>query len=292
MGNEMRDASAVGARIEKLLTDIADFGDARASRTAEQLVRTLLEFYGTGLARIMEFANDSADPKLVARLAGDGLVGGLLVLHDLHPDSTLDRVSGALEKVRPYLGSHAGDVDLTGIDENGVVHLALKGSCDGCPSSTVTVKLAIEQAITAAAPEINGIDVAGVVPEQTGPGGRRLLPLVTSDEPATPDWVEVADLSEVRPGQILAVDVGEFAAIICALPNDLYAYADRCAVCSASLAAAELTEEESLRCPACSAVYDVKGAGRELAGSAHLDPLPLLHEDGRIRVAGPVVVPS
>ena len=63
-------------------------------------------------------------------------------------------------KVRPFLGQHAGDVELLAVDgDAGAVLLRLKGSCDGCPSSAVTLKLAIERAILDAAPEINRIDV-------------------------------------------------------------------------------------------------------------------------------------
>jgi len=84
-----------------------------------------------------------------------------LVVHDLHPLDLETRVARALERVRPYLGSHGGDVKLLGV-EDGVVLLRLEGSCQGCPSSTVTMKLAIEKAIEEAAPEILRIEVEGV----------------------------------------------------------------------------------------------------------------------------------
>ncbi|TVT23344.1 NifU family protein [Amycolatopsis acidiphila] len=131
-----------------------------------------MELYGAGLSRVLELAGDA----VVARLADDELVRGLLILHDLHPLSTMERVTAALERVRPYLGTHAGDVELLGIGEDGVARLRLKGTCDGCPSSAVTVQQAIEREILTAAPEIAAIDVQGMVPD-AGPGGRPLLPL-------------------------------------------------------------------------------------------------------------------
>ena len=60
---------------------------------------------------------------------------------------------GALDEVRPYLASHGGDVELLGV-EDGVVRLRLEGSCNGCPSSAMTLKLAIEEAIARAAPDV------------------------------------------------------------------------------------------------------------------------------------------
>jgi Fe-S cluster biogenesis protein NfuA len=170
----MADVDRVGERIEQLL---GGFSGADAE-LAEELVHTLLEFYGAGLARIVEVV----DRPLLDRLAEDDHVRGLLVLHDLHPRSTEQRVAEALDKVRPYLGSHAGDVEFVGI-EDGVLRLRLQGTCDGCPSSTITAKYAIERMVREVAPEISDVVVDGVVPEQTGPGGRPLLPLETLECP-------------------------------------------------------------------------------------------------------------
>jgi Fe-S cluster biogenesis protein NfuA len=90
-------------------------------------------------------------------LAGDELVEHLLFLHGLHPVPVETRVAGALEQMRPYLDTHGGDVRLLGV-EDGVVRLQLQGSCSGCPSSAVTLKHGIEEAIYAAAPDIDRIE--------------------------------------------------------------------------------------------------------------------------------------
>jgi Fe-S cluster biogenesis protein NfuA len=67
--------------------------------------------------------------------------------------------------VRPFLATHGGDVELLAIDEAvGAVQLRLLGSCDGCPSSAITLQMAVERAIVEAAPEIMRIDVADATP--------------------------------------------------------------------------------------------------------------------------------
>ncbi len=71
------------------------------------------------------------------------------------------RVLGALDEVRPYLESHGGNVQFLGI-EGDVARVRLEGSCDGCPSSTMTLKLAIEEAVQKAAPELEGVEAEGV----------------------------------------------------------------------------------------------------------------------------------
>ena len=79
------------------------------------------------------------------QLADDPLVAGLLLLHDLHPLDVDARIQRALDRVRPYLGSHAGGVEFLGVDRRRRPACGCEGSCDGCPSSTVTVELAIER---------------------------------------------------------------------------------------------------------------------------------------------------
>jgi len=153
---------AVGERIEALLAELRTIADPRDRKIAEELVRSLLELYGGGLARMMEIVYDTTGGgELFDRFAGDDLVASLLLLHDLHPEDAESRILRALDGVRPYLGSHGGDVRLLGF-EDGVVRLRLEGSCHGCPSSSITMKLAIEKAIGEAVPEAARIEVEGV----------------------------------------------------------------------------------------------------------------------------------
>ncbi len=68
------------------------------------------------------------------------------------------RVRQALDKVRPLLRSHGGNVELLDLS-GGVVRLRMLGSCDGCPSSAMTLKHAIEAAIYEKAPDVTAIEV-------------------------------------------------------------------------------------------------------------------------------------
>jgi Fe-S cluster biogenesis protein NfuA len=149
------------ARVEALLDEVDGF-DPAARDTATELVQALLDLYGEGLARIAAGAPDA-----VAELAGDELVAHLLLLHGLHPVPLEERVRGALDEVRPYLAAHGGDVELLGVSE-GVAQLRLQGSCNGCPSSAVTLKLAVEEAIHKAAPDIEGIEAEGAAEPAPG----------------------------------------------------------------------------------------------------------------------------
>ncbi len=158
------DVRALPARIEALLDGLAGAGDPTVADAAHELVAAVLHLYGEGLARVVR----GLAPDDVRRLAGDDLVSALLLLHDLHPDDVDTRIQRALDRVRPYLGSHAGGVTYAGVDPGGVAHLRLEGSCDGCAGSAATVHDAVERAVVEAAPEVRRVDVAGLV-ESTQP---------------------------------------------------------------------------------------------------------------------------
>jgi Fe-S cluster biogenesis protein NfuA len=68
-----------------------------------------------------------------------------------------ERVVKALEKVRPYLQSDGGDIDLVDISEEMIVKVKLKGACHGCPYSLQTLKAGVEQAIMKEVPEIRSV---------------------------------------------------------------------------------------------------------------------------------------
>src|SRR5215213_10483646 len=153
------------ARIETLLGEIEAFKDQNARSKAAEVVQVLLELYGEGLARMMEVVAEGEErEKAFEHFARDELVSHLLLLHGLHPLDVETRVVKALEEVRPYLQSHGGNVEFLGV-KGGVARLRMQGSCSGCPSSTMTLKLAIEEAIQKTAPDLEGIEAEGVAEE-------------------------------------------------------------------------------------------------------------------------------
>ena len=61
------------------------------------------------------------------------------------------------KEVRPMLAMHLGDLEFVGFD-NGVVKLRLKGTCHGCPLSTVTLKAGIERILKSKIPEVQRVE--------------------------------------------------------------------------------------------------------------------------------------
>ncbi len=67
------------------------------------------------------------------------------------------RVEQVVNRIRPAVQMDGGDIELLGV-EGGLVKLRLVGSCSGCPSSMMTLKMGIERAIRAEVPEITGVE--------------------------------------------------------------------------------------------------------------------------------------
>ncbi len=155
-------------RLDALIHEIEAFTDPAAREIAEEVVQALLELHGSGIERMLEMvaAAGDAGQLIVDEIVTDDLTRNLLLLHGLHPIGMEDRVRQALDRVRPYMASHGGYVELRGI-EDGVVHLRLEGSCHGCPSSLMTLQLSIEKEIMDLAPDVAGIEVEGLA-EQSG----------------------------------------------------------------------------------------------------------------------------
>ena len=185
---------AVGERLERLLEELQSLPDPIGRARAEEAVRLVTDLYGGGLSNVMGMVVEAGDAALLDRLVSDQLVSNLLVLHDLHPFDLPTRIGISLDKVRPYLASHGGDVEVLDVDAGaGTATIRLLGSCDGCPSSAVTLRTAVEDAIHEGAPEIAHIIVDGwVEPEAPPPPEVPRTPVELRARPATKPAVAVA----------------------------------------------------------------------------------------------------
>ncbi|MGE5582517.1 MAG: NifU family protein [Bacillota bacterium] len=68
-----------------------------------------------------------------------------------------EKVSEALNKIRPSLQADGGDVELVDY-KDGVVTVKLKGACSGCPMSTMTIKNGIERYLKQEIPEVKSVE--------------------------------------------------------------------------------------------------------------------------------------
>jgi len=279
------------ARIETLINEVQATANPALRRAMEELVQTLLELHGVGLERMMDIIWEagSAGEKIIhERLPEDNLVSSLLLLHGLHPLSLADRVQQALAKVRPYLQSHGGNVEVVSIVD-GLVRLRLQGSCQSCPASAMTLKYAVEDAIYEVAPDVTAVMA---VSNEERPSAASFIPLTELamiDSPTADEarWHEVDGLTALAERIVERRQVNGRSLLITRLDQHLYAYSDTCPQCHQLLASARV-EGTALSCPHCGQSYDVIRAGRGLdKPDLHLEPFPLLVEQGRVKIALP-----
>ncbi len=282
------------ARVQELTGRLEDLDDPACRDLAEELTAAVVQMYGAGLERIVELADAGTRDEM----AKDELVSGLLMIHDLYPVPIEERVKEALDSVRPYMESHGGNVELLGV-EDGIAKLRLEGSCKSCRASSSTLELAVRQALEEAAPDLDGMDVEGIVEEEedeapmTGiplpivqmheersPGGGRASTAVMGS--GAPSW-HALSIDSSKP--LVATDVQGVPLVVANVEGTLLAYRNTCADCGGALDGGAL-ESGALECPGCGRSYFLPQAGRSMDDDhLQLQPVPLLREEEAIKVA-------
>src|SRR6185312_13565191 len=112
--------------------------------------------------------------------------------------------------------------------EDGVAKLRLEGSCKSCRASSTTLELAVRQALEAAAPDLEGMDVEGIVeePEEAGISGTP-LPLIQMN-----GW---RTLGIEPPETLVAANVDGVPLVVANVDGTLLAYRNTCADCGGAL---------------------------------------------------------
>lgn len=73
-------------------------------------------------------------------------------------DSSLrDRVSLALEELRPALQMDGGDIELIAVSEDGVVTVQLLGACCGCPMAEATLVGFVQERLKTRVPQVTQV---------------------------------------------------------------------------------------------------------------------------------------
>ena len=77
--------------------------------------------------------------------------------HDGEDAAVVGQIKELLDtRVRPAVAQDGGDITFHGFDR-GVVYLHMQGACAGCPSSTLTLKMGIENLLRHYIPEVTEV---------------------------------------------------------------------------------------------------------------------------------------
>jgi Fe-S cluster biogenesis protein NfuA len=140
-------------RVESLLAQLESV-DEPARGIATEALGTLVELYGEALARLVAHVP-------AATLAGDDVIGHLLLLHGLHPHDAAARVAQALAEIQPALSRQGAEVAVTEIAD-GVARLTLSAGAAGCQSQTL--RTLVEETVRGAGPDLERIEIETLAP--------------------------------------------------------------------------------------------------------------------------------
>jgi Fe-S cluster biogenesis protein NfuA len=108
------------------------------------------------LGAIMEHYQSGA-PVMDGAPAGDGHA-----IHEGEDSEIVEQIKVLLDsRVRPAVAQDGGDITFHGF-ERGVVYLHMQGACAGCPSSTLTLKMGIENLLRHYIPEVTEVRPVGL----------------------------------------------------------------------------------------------------------------------------------
>ncbi len=95
-------------------------------------------------------------------MPGDAAAGSGHAEHDGEDAEIVGQIKELLDtRVRPAVAQDGGDITFHGFDR-GVVYLHMQGACAGCPSSTITLKMGIENLLRHYIPEVTEVRPVGL----------------------------------------------------------------------------------------------------------------------------------
>ncbi len=266
-------------RLDYLVQIFEQHPDEQVRDRVMELLALVDALHRQGLGRLVE----SLPADRYETLLQDPVVNTLLTLYDLAPVEPLVQVEMALDTARSYLSAHGGAVEVLKVEE-GVVHLRLSGSCNGCSASAVTLKRVIETALKDGFEAFQSIEVH----EPAQPSTKRFLPMVSSNQAAAlkrPVFTLVGPLEDIPPGTLKAVELEGARILLCNVENEIYAYQNVCPDSLLPLSSGHL-EGVKLHCPWHNCVYDAR-TGKRLDGInlSGLAVIPVAVRNGEIQLA-------
>ncbi|MEU9890548.1 NifU family protein [Sphaerisporangium sp. NPDC051011] len=278
----------LAGRVDDAVRRVAEL-DGEARRTAEELKAAVEAVHRAGLVTIVRrMRADERARELLFELVDEPEVRLLLTLHGIIRPDPLTEAKRVLETVRPSLQSHGGDAELVRV-EDGVAYVRLKGACNGCSMSSVTLRDGVEEALVNG---VAGVTKVEVVPDEPSPTLIPLSAVRVGRDPREEGWVRTTPVEDVPDGKVtpmrLVTTTGkEVEVIVVRLGGRLNAYVNACAHQGMPLDAALLDGDAgTLTCPWHGFCYDAMSGECMSMPGAQLEQLPLRVDDGYVWIRG------
>lgn len=254
--------------------------DPEARDAALALRAAVEQFHHQALVTVVRtLRNDPRGKELLFELVDDPAVRAVLAVQGIIKAPLAVRVEQALDGVRPTLRSHGGDVDLVEVRDRTAV-VRLRGACNGCSMSAVTLRETVDTAVVGGVEEIDALSVVEDQPEVA------FIPL-SSLTRRDPGWMEGPSTDDIPEGGMRRVDVGEESFVITRVGGTLSAFRNVC-VHQGNTLDGGMIDDGVLVCPWHGFRFDATTGECMSAPGAQLEAVPLRVEGGRVSLRAPV----
>jgi len=270
------DAEALAAAVDRAREQLAPL-DEDIRRRADALVKAREAFIASGVREMVARlkADDRSRPVLF-ELVDDPLIYAVLLELGIVRADVMTRVARAMERIKPYVKGHGGDVELVRVAD-GVAYVRLHGSCSGCSMSAATLRDGVTEAIRESVPEITAVEEV-----RDGPVSG-VVQLTVSGAQAASGWHEGPPADEVAEGGTRRFDAGGVDVLLVRRDGRLFAYRNECPHQGLPLHDAPL-DGETLTCPWHGFCFDVTSGECTNMPQVQLEPFPLRVDGGRVWV--------
>ncbi|MGV9709954.1 NifU family protein [Gordonia sp. NPDC003424] len=255
--------------------------------TAEQLRDALDALNKAALTTIVrELRDDDRGRELLFDMVDDPVVRLAMMVHGIIRPDPLTAARQAAATVAPLIDSHGGRIEVVRVDER-VAYVRLSGACDGCSMSAQTLHDTVTEAIVAAVPAIDAVELVPDEPTTT----QTFIPLGDiTIRGADTGWVDAAATDEIPDGTLIARTLSDSAGvsediIVVNVAGRYTSYLNMCAHEGLPLDDALIDATEgTLTCPWHALCYDATDGNCMSLPGAALEPRPLRVDGNRIWV--------
>lgn len=277
--------------VDEAADAVATLDDPVARDAAEALRAAVEAAHRQALVTVVRRLREHPQAREVLfELVDDPLVHLLFSLHGIIRPDPQTAATQALQRIRPQLQSHGGDVELVRVEPGpggtGTAWVRYSGACTGGSMEALTLREGVERALLAV-PQLTR------VAEEPAKPGPTLIPLAMPkrrDVTHEPGWVKTSQVEDVPDGAVTAMTLvtasdGEQDVIVVRIGDRLTAYKDACAHQGLPLADGLLdVTAGTLTCRWHGFCYDALSGDCMSAPGATLEQLPLRVEDGHVWV--------
>lgn len=207
--------------------------DAQTREAALGLVQGMDALHRAAFTRLTAFLNERQAGHLLLEAAeNDRLIATVLALYDLvPPEVAVRQAEAALDRVRPYVESHGGVLQVLEVNE-GVVYLAMGGACHGCAGAAYTLQRGVRQALADGFPGFVDVVVAEAPATSGATSASGFIALDAVYTPPSllqaPDFRPVATVADIAAGMVMPVEVDGIQLLLVHASDEFYAVGALC----------------------------------------------------------------